>query len=83
MASIQILEVSPTETPIEDLSSELSGNIFGGTCYDDTSYYDPYYYEDGYYVFKFDLGGGYYGKLVLDHESLIGLLDHLDLELKY
>ncbi|MGK7936507.1 MAG: hypothetical protein AB4206_12030 [Xenococcaceae cyanobacterium] len=30
MASIQILEISPVETPMEDLSDDATGNITGG-----------------------------------------------------
>lgn len=30
MASIQILELSPAETPMEDLSYDITGNIAGG-----------------------------------------------------
>ena len=30
MASIQVLEISPAETPIEDLSYGVAGNITGG-----------------------------------------------------
>ena len=30
MASIQVLEISPAETPIEDLSYDVAGNIAGG-----------------------------------------------------
>ena len=30
MASIQILEISPAETPIEDLSYDVAGNVTGG-----------------------------------------------------
>ena len=31
MARIQILEISPTETPMEDLSYDMTGNITGGS----------------------------------------------------
>ncbi len=30
MASIQVLEISPAETPIEDLSYDVAGNLTGG-----------------------------------------------------
>ncbi len=30
MASIQVLEISPAEIPIEDLSYDVAGNITGG-----------------------------------------------------
>ena len=30
MAKIQILELSPAETPMEDLSYDITGNITGG-----------------------------------------------------
>ncbi|MDJ0576571.1 MAG: hypothetical protein QNJ65_15560 [Xenococcaceae cyanobacterium MO_234.B1] len=37
MASIQILEISPVETPMKDLSYDVAGNVTGAGFLEDVS----------------------------------------------